>query len=94
MANTEVEVERAVARGDYRLIGIGGVGLFFPGLEYRDGRIERAVKTYGYRSIDGTSDYADSAEQAAFQEAAYEYARRYNMNMWPQIPNRPFIKPN
>jgi hypothetical protein len=82
----EVEVERAVARGDYRLVGIGGIGLFFPGLEYRDGRVELIAKKYGYRFIDGTSDYTDSPEQARFQTAAYEYARRYNMNLWPQIP--------
>lgn len=85
-AHVEREVEKAVAQRDFRLVGIGGIGLFFPGLDSRDGRVERVTSRFGYRVIEGTSDYIDSPEQAQFQTAAYEYARRYNLNLWPQIP--------
>jgi|GEM_PF-5266806 len=85
-ANAEREVERALARNDYRLVGIGGIGLFFPGLEERDPAVQRAVSRFGYRFIDGTSDYAENAEQARFQTAAYDYARRYNLYIWPRLP--------
>src|SRR5882724_11990392 len=72
------EVSRAVRRGDFRLVGIGGIGLFFPGLEGRDAEVGRLTRRYGYRFIEGTSDYSESDEQSRFQHAAYEYAKAYN----------------
>jgi hypothetical protein len=80
------EVSWAVHRGDFRLVGIGGIGLFFPGLEGRDAEVERLTRRYGYRVIDGTSDYSDSDEQSRFQHAAYEYAKAYNQRLISRIP--------
>jgi hypothetical protein len=87
-ANVRREVKRAIRRGDCRLIGIGGIGLFFPGLEDRDNAVQKAVREFGYRFIEGTSDYAEDAEQAAYQQVAYNYARRYNLLLWPNLQSR------
>ena len=87
-ANVRREVARALKRGDYRLVGIGGLGLFFPGLEGRDQAVQAVVAKFGYRFIDGTSDYAENAEQATYQSAAYNYARRYNLLLWPKLQAR------
>jgi hypothetical protein len=40
---------------------------------------------FGYRFIDGTSDYAENPEQSRFQTAAYKYARKYNLYLWPRL---------
>jgi hypothetical protein len=85
-SNCRWDVSRAVRRHDFRLIGIGGIGLFFPGLEGKEAEVDLLTKRYGYRFIAGTSDYSESEEQSRFQHAAYEYAKAYNQLLFPRIP--------
>ena len=82
------EAEEAARRGDFKPVGIGGIGLFFPGLESNEALAERLMKQHGYRFINGTSDYAADEEQARYQHAAYEYAKQYNLRLQTLVAAR------
>jgi hypothetical protein len=70
-ANPEKDCQRAIARHDFRFVGIAGVGLDIPGVaDYQT----RYWKTNGIKVIAGTSDVG----HRDFNEAARTYASRYN----------------
>ncbi len=74
-ANPFVDLKKAIAKKDYRLIAIRRYLIVFPFLEknkdqnYREG---------GYRIIEGTSDYFQSYEHEKLNKIAYCYAFNYN----------------
>ena len=83
IACPSVEARVACGHRDFRLIGLGGVGLFFPGFA---SSAEAPLgfswaERHGYRFMLGTSDYADSGAQMAYQQAAYDYAKEFNGTM-------------
>ena len=82
------DVDRAFRRSDFRFVAIGGVGPFFPGLERKSSEVESFTRRYGYRFIEGTSDFVDSPEQDRFQTAAYEYAKSYNLRLYSRVVSR------
>jgi hypothetical protein len=70
-ANPEKDCERAIARKDFRFVGVAGFALDVPGVaDYQT----RYWKSNGVKVIAGTSDVG----QRDFNEAARVYARRYN----------------
>lgn len=82
------EAEAAWSRGDARFIGIYGIGLSCPGVLEESGLREK----YGVNSIQGTSDNLIGDTQLAFQNAAYEFATRYNREILARIQNTPKLK--
>ena len=87
-ADVSHDVDRALRNRDYRLIAINGVFPFFPGLENEAKGVNVVTRRHGWRVIDGTSDVVDSPEQLRFQTAAYEYAKRYNLRLYPRISGK------
>jgi hypothetical protein len=70
-ANPERDCQRAIARNDFRFVGVAGYALDVPGVpDYQT----RYWKSNGVKVIAGTSDVG----QRDFNEAARAYARRYN----------------
>jgi hypothetical protein len=69
-ANPERDCQRAIARNDFRFVGVAGYALDVPGVpDYQT----RYWKSNGVKVIAGTSDVG----QRDFNEAARAYARRY-----------------
>jgi len=84
-ANPTADAEAALARGDYRLVGIQGYSLQVPGLNPRDW--ERYGSTYGFRVVAGTDEITRSNDQWALQGAAYRYAQAYNRLVLQRLPD-------
>ena len=71
--------------GDYRLIGIGELGITYPGLE----NMELLCKVGG-RYIEGTSDMVEGEEHANLMRKFRKYAEEYNkiiISTWESNPN-------
>jgi len=84
-ANPAADAEAALARSDYRLVGVQGYSLEVPGLNPRDW--ERYGSTYGFRVVAGTSEVIGSKDQWALQGAAYRYAQAYNRLVLQRLPD-------
>jgi hypothetical protein len=70
-ANPEKDCQRAIARNDFRFVGVAGFVLDVPGVpDYQ----ARYWKTNGVKVIAGTSDVG----HRDFNEVARAYANRYN----------------
>ena len=65
-----------INNGDYRLIGIGGIGISYPGIDLRhDGDI---LCKLGGRYLQGTSDAHESKSHSQLIQKFSEYAGKYN----------------
>ena len=76
----EEDARLRMKHGDFRLIGIGGLGVTYPGLK----NMELLCKIGG-RYIEGTSDMIEGKEHADLIEKFREYATKYNkiiINTW------------
>jgi hypothetical protein len=75
----------SIILGDYRLVGMAGLGLFYPGTP--DMRREYLVwpqKTIeSTRIVLGVGDSWHSQYDYLYQSVSYQYAERYNAIMWP-----------
>ncbi len=77
-SNVSRQVDQAIASGRYRLVGISGIVLFFPGMEGH-AALERALtRRYGYLYVEGTGDASPDADWAELHTEAYLYAKHYN----------------
>lgn len=77
--------QSAKKRGDLRYLAVRGYGLGVPLPEHLR-ELELSILTCtNYRLIRGTSDVIRSSGQAAFQNAARRYARRYNLLVYESI---------
>ena len=62
--------------GDYRFLGIGGLGVIYPSIDM--GRDVNALCVYGGRYIEGTSDLYEGSNHIALSSKLLEYAQSYN----------------
>lgn len=70
------DAELRIEFGDYRLIGIGGFGISYPGIDMRiDGEVLCSV---GRRYLQGTSDAQESHAHAELIQNFKIYAEVYN----------------
>ena len=70
------DAEKRLNHGDYRLIGVAGLGLEYPPLNLsREGHI---LCEFGGRYIQGTSDVYESEAHADLASKFAEYAKSYN----------------
>ncbi|WP_150131379.1 hypothetical protein [Caulobacter mirabilis] len=79
IAQAESDARHAASRGDYALLGIGGVGTYVPGIP--DGMRLDYLSPSDVRIIHGTSDMISDDEHRALQNKARNYAKRYNETM-------------
>lgn len=71
------DAKKRLSHGDYRLIGVGGIGLEYPSLDLsKEGHI---LCEFGGRYIQGTSDVYESEAHAHLSSKFAEYARSYNI---------------
>ena len=72
----EADARLRMTHGDMRLLGVGGIGIGYPGL----GGIEDVpiLCALGGRYIEGTSDGIEGVEHAQLMEAFRLYAAEYN----------------
>jgi TPR repeat protein len=70
------DAKKAIAAGDFRLVGVYGYSVEVPGAP-TDDWFEVKSK-YGIRMIEGTSDTESGPEEEAFNNNARSYARKYN----------------
>ena len=76
LENAEADARSNFARGDNRFIGVVDVGCHAPG---REGiALEKLVRTYGLRCLDGTSDVIENSHHRALQETVAKYGVAYN----------------
>lgn len=79
VADPLADVEAALARGDRRLLGIGGAGgVVPPGLPDYWQRRAWYEEAFGVNWVPYTSDCISSREQGRYHGSAYDYAARYN----------------
>jgi hypothetical protein len=72
----EVDAKVRIRHGDYRLIGIGGLGIRYPGLDKKSqGNV---LCRLGGRYIQGTSDAQEGESHAMLNTKFLEYAESYN----------------
>jgi hypothetical protein len=74
--NVVMEAEAAAHHRDFRLIGVAGVGLFFPGVPGGE-RLAQRVQRLGVREIMGSGD-AVNQYTVLHQSAACQFALTYN----------------
>jgi hypothetical protein len=83
------EAEVAWNRGDFRFMGIYGVGLSCPGVPDQDHVL---IEKHGVNPIQGTSDcfmYFIWHNQSEFQSIACDFATRYNREILARAPRPP-----
>jgi len=76
-----VDLRDAIARRDFRFIGIMGYTLDVPGVHSDDDLILKA----GIKVIKGTSDADKDKRNGELQEMARSYATRYNRYLWKYL---------
>lgn len=69
----EEDARLRMKHGDFRLLGIGELGIIYPGLENMD-----LLCKVGGRYIEGTSDVIEGEEHAKLMQKFREYAEKYN----------------
>jgi len=72
------EARAAANAGDYRLVGVAGFGVNFPGIPH-DGEAQLSTQL-GVRQILGDGDGGDVYSQQ-YQAASYDFALRYNRTL-------------
>jgi len=75
LQNPEKDLERNLAGGDRRLIGLYGYALYCPGIT---NLTPDEIQQHGVRPIKGTSDCIMGAEHQRLTQSATDYATRYN----------------
>jgi hypothetical protein len=75
-ADPIADANLAIAKGDFRLKGINGLGLMIPGTDLP--QYEEATKTKNVISIEGTSDVVYGEEHLRLIDLAFKYAEAYN----------------
>ena len=70
------EVERAIARGDWRFVGVAGYAVVAPGVAFADPRYPKDLREI--RVIEGTSDFVIGQAGERLNKVAAEYAEQYN----------------
>lgn len=80
--NPKRDCERAVAEGDFRLVGVMDVGLQLPGVGKDHLKL---LKIYGVKIVEGTSDVVESPADDSFQRTAIGYAKQYNIHLLQRI---------
>jgi hypothetical protein len=75
-ASPEADVERALAEGDRRFVGVMGYALVVPGVEDRDLKKEHGVKVIPY-----VSDMIEGYRHKVFVDIAHKYAEQYNAEL-------------
>jgi hypothetical protein len=100
-ANINNDVEWAIKNNDLRIISISGNSYLFPGLEggyikLKNGtkafvhlakKYEFHFKKYGFKVIEGTSDFIDGNE-LPLQSISYDYATKYNKRLFAVLLNK------
>lgn len=78
----ELEAIISISKGDYRLTGIAGFGLFFPGTprEHEETLVNDRKLT---RIIMGIGDCSYNRTDRIYHQVSYHYALRYNSVVWP-----------
>ncbi len=90
-ADPEEDAKRAVLAEDRRLIGIMGIGLFFPVENGKEAGVA-TVQSQGCRLILGVGDARMWVYDGVYHGLCYEYAVRYNSTVLagdtahPQVP--------
>jgi hypothetical protein len=82
--NVVMEAEAAAHHRDFRLIGVAGVGLFFPGVPGS----ERLAQRLGVREIMGAGDSFNQYTRL-YQSAAYQFALTYNQLILKKLNRQP-----
>ena len=77
-ADVAREVDEALRSGDMRFAGAMGFGLMVPGVPNYHAQY---AKTHGVRVIENTSDIVEDGAHRKLQEAARQYALRYNTEL-------------
>ncbi|TKB53571.1 MAG: hypothetical protein E8D50_07685 [Nitrospira sp.] len=90
-ANPAMDLETAMTHGDYRFVGLMGYSLMVPGVDQDLFRKNYEPK-FGFKVIEGTSDYFEIPEQEELVRIGTTYAERYNRLLEKEIANKP-IKP-
>ena len=76
LSDPEGDAKKRITHGDYRLVGVGGVGLRYPALDKsEDGNI---LCIFGGRYIRGTSDAHESKNHVQLMSKFTAYAKVYN----------------
>jgi hypothetical protein len=84
-ASPEQDALGAYHRGDLRLLGVYGYGLYVPGVEESDPACDAHMEAHGVRGIAGTSDAIRASTQWWFQQKATIYVTKYNAVLWEKI---------
>jgi len=88
-ADPAADVNRAIAAGDLRFVGVIGVALIVPGAPDWV-----HVTPQGHvRYIPNTSDAFESEEHARLQQIAYNYAEKYNRILLTKMPKLATTQP-
>jgi hypothetical protein len=82
-ADVAHDVAESIAHGDLRPVGVMGIGPIVPGFD--DPSIREHLEAPRY--IPNTSDVIQSAQHMELQEAAYDYAERYNRMLQARLRN-------
>jgi hypothetical protein len=83
-ADPRMELEKALANGDDRFVGLMGFAAYFPGTEDTDFYVTYG-KTHGGKIIPFTSDALESDTHEKFQRVARDYAEEYNRLLLERI---------
>lgn len=76
LSDPQGDAKKRITHGDYRLVGIGGVGLKYPALDKSENR--NILCKFGGRYIQGTSDAHESKNHAQLMSRFTAYAKAYN----------------
>lgn len=81
------EVDSAIARRDYRIVGVYGVGFICPGVDFENERYDydTMLDEFGTRAMGDTSDARESEAHSQYQHAAYQYALAYNTRLIDEL---------
>ena len=70
------ELERAIAGGDWRFVGVAGYVVIAPGVAFSDSLYPKDLKEI--RVIEGTSDFVIGEAGERLNRVAAQYAEQYN----------------
>jgi hypothetical protein len=77
LSDPQGDAKKRITHGDYRLVGIGGVGLKYPALDKSDENRNILCK-FGGRYIRGTRDAHESENHTQLMSRFTAYAKAYN----------------
>lgn len=86
-ADPASDAERAIAESDFRVLGLWGDGVYFPGLEGRPDLYGRhgLVQTLGANMFEKTSDAIVNDTQSRYINVATTYAEAYNTHLVSEL---------